>query len=253
MKNKQEILGLVANISLVVLVFCFIVAGLNIIGIYSLPKPIEMLLGTYDKDQPMLFGNDDIMQEFANFDENSPDFKAVNLGYEDANNILNNIEAASDYSHKVVVSHSFDGKKRTESFDIRRVGGLYSVNVYDAKGYVLRTISQNSDNTVIITEPSVTGEYTPVVNGNFSISDECGFVLTVDEFLNSGYELSDAEYSMFTKDDTYFVSVEFDYTFNNQVARQKYVISLDFGVVTEVYSYVDGVAVYEMTTQILAF
>ena len=248
MKNKQEILGLVANISLVVFIFCFIVAGLNLIGIYSLPKPIEKLLGTYEENEPPLFGDSGVMQDFADFDENSEGFEQVKLGYENAKQILSSLDASGNYSQRITVVNSFENIKRTEHFDVIRNNGLYTVDVYDENLVLVRSIKENTDNTVSVSEVSGSdGKAVSVNKGNFSISDECGFVLTADEFLDSDYELSEAEFSMFDIDDAYYVSIEFDY--NNM--RQKYVISLDFGVVTEVYSYSEGKPVYEMTTQSL--
>ena len=250
MKNRQEMLGLAANISLIVLLFCFIVAGLNVIGIYSLPAPIEKLLGTYDKNKPLMFDDDSVMQDFADFDENSPGFEEVILGYEDAISILDSLEVSSDYSHKVTVVHIFDDRKRTEFFEIKRIKGLYSVNLFDEKNNLTGTMTENADGTVVVTElHDGYGESVTLDMGNFSMSDVCGFVLTADDFLNSDYELSEAEFSMFTRDEMSFVSVEFNYGEKENPMRQKCVISLDLGVVTEVYSYKDGTAVFEMITQ----
>lgn len=252
MKNKQEILGLVANISLIALLFCFIVAGLNKIGIYSLPAQLEKLLGTYEDDEPELFGSDVVMLDAAKFDENSLDFDVVSLGYEDAKQILGDLSAVSSYSQKTTVVHSYQNKKRTEVFDIRCIGSLYSVNVSNVNGTPVKTISQTPDGFTNVSEPYGEAGEVSLRTGNFSVSDECGFVLTAEEFLNSGYELSDAEFSIFARDDMHFVSVEFDMVRNGYISRQKYVISLDYGIVTDVSSYVDGQLVYEMTTQQLS-
>lgn len=253
MKNKQEILGLITNIVLVIFLLCFIVAGLNIIGIYSLPEPIEKLLGTYDGDDNSGVGGDESVYNLTEFDENMPSFESVSIDYENAYEILSNLSSRDSYSQRVRVVHLYAGLRRAEIFGIVKRNGLYTVSVSDESGNLIKKISQDDKNQVTVSELYDENQSPALIDrGNFDISEECGFVLTAREFLESGYELSLADFRQFATADQSFMSVEFDYSFNNQLLRQKYVISLDFGVVTEVYSYENGAVVFEMTTESLS-
>ena len=249
MKNKQEIFGLVINVLLVVFLFCFIVVGLNLIGIYSLPAQIEKILGTFKGNDNQLSGDNSSNYSDTSFSENEFMFESVELDYENAYAILSALSPRSDYSQKVKVVHSYNGKSRDEYFDIYRNENRYSVAISDENGNLVKRISEDSEQLVSIYENYDENHMPAVVRkGNFDIAEECGFVLTATEFLESGYDLSEAEFFQMNTDDGVYVSVEFDTTYNNLTSRQKYVISLDFGVVTEVYSYENGVAVYQMTT-----
>lgn len=253
MKNKQEIVGLITNIVLVVLLLCFIVVGLNYIGIYSLPEPVEKLLGTSDSAKGTVFGGDSDLYLELDFDEGAPSFESVQISYENAYDILASLNARNNYSHSVRVTDFFDGLRRTEIFIIDRKNGLYHVDACDESGNVIKSVSEDGSGVVTITEfYNESAEPAVISKGNFNIYEECGFVLTPKEFLESGYELASADFSRINRDDGVFLSVVFDNSYNGRSLRQKYVFSLDFGIVVEVYSYENDTIVYEMLTESLS-
>ena len=249
MKNKHEILGLITNFILVVLLLCLIVVGLNYIGIYSLPEPVEKLLGSFDGESNVSKENDYLSQGSWEFDEGAASLEDIQLGYENAFDVLSGLDARQNYIHKTKVVNSYGNVSRTELINIERKDGLYSISVFDESGRTLKRISENEQGSVLITEGNEADSDSVLVNkGDFEINDETGFVLTAREFLESGYNLSSADFSQTVSENGTFITVSFD-TINNGIPlRQRYVFSLDYGVAVEAYSYENGTLVYEMTT-----
>ena len=248
MKNKKEILGLAVNISLVVFLFCFIVAGLNIIGIYSLPKPIEKLLGTY-VDEETSYADDDIIYSSIDFTETASVFQTVSLDYESAFTVLNNLVPRRSYAQKINVIYKNDQNERKEIINVMKTGSAVLAEVSDENGIPFKRVEYDNDR-VLISE--FFGDFTgsnEFSKGEFNIYEDCGFILTAEEFLNSGFELQEADFNRFIKDGAYYISISFDNKRFNSSQFVKFVISLDFGVVTEAYCYENDSLVYEMTTE----
>jgi len=253
MKSKQEVLGLIANIALVVLLFCFIVAGLNIIGIYSLPAPIEKLLGTYDDSKGTVVGDDNILYNSVSFDESGKAFERIVIGYEDAEALLSEVTAVTNYSQSVEVTRFYGSKQKKEYLNIRFTDGLYSVDFLTVGGKQLKNITEKSDSVVITEYADGKSSFAEVEKGGFDIAEECGFVLSVSDFLNSDYNLTEADFLMSETENGVFVTINFFSDDFGIAQNYKYVVSLDFGVVTEVSCTENGSIVYEMKTSSITF
>lgn len=248
MKNKQEFIGLITNVALVVLVFCFIVAGLNIIGIYSLPAPIEKLLGTYDGNDNNTHVTSDSAYGLISF-QDDVSFTPVYLSYENADSVLKSLKPASNYSHTMTVTHYFGEQERKEQFQVFRSNDVYSVQVFDAYGNKIKTISENNDMITVTENYYGSDNVVNLVKGDFAISDECGFVLTADEFVKSEYNLTDADFVQEYRDGGSYITVSFDVADREYKTHNIYEISLDFGVVTKVLCYENDTLVYQMVTE----
>ena len=246
MNNRQDVLGIIANIALVVLLFCFIVAGLNIIGIYSLPAPVEKLLGTYDDRRNTNDVDDNILYNSVSFDEGQKTFEKVSIGYEDARIMLESLEAVSDYSQSLEVNRYNGPKKRSELLNISYSGGLYTVDFCNVDGSIIKRVSEDIDYVTITEYNDESSDTVRVEKGNFNINEECGFILTASDFLNSGYNLSEGDF-LYTQDENgVFVTLNFEDDNYGILQRLKYVISLDTGIVTEAYCYENETPVYDM-------
>lgn len=250
MKNKQEIVGIITNIALVVLLFCFIVCGLNIIGIYNLPRPIEKLLGTYEGDDNSSYVAEGVYNSIL-FDESELPFSSVSLGYENAMKILTEISPVSNYVQKVDITHYYNQNTRIEELDIECDGGLYSVSIYNA-GKLIRSVVQEKHDVTVTEFFDDDSRSSVIRRGEFDIFEECGFVLNVDEFVDAGYNLDVADYSQVINDNGTFIIISFNSEFNGIPQMLKYVISLDYGVVTEAYCYENDKLVYQMLTETLS-
>ncbi len=253
MKSKQEVLGLIANIALVVLLLCFIVAGLNIIGIYSLPAPVEKLLGTYDDGNSSVAGDDNVLYNSISFAEGSKAFEQVEIGYEDAVAFLSDVTVMSDYSQKIEVTRYSGSKQKKELLNVGCEDGMYSVDFSSFDGRLYKNVTEKN-NSVIITEyADGSSSSVEVAGGAFNIDEECGFILSLSDFLESGYNLTQADFLMSENENGIFVTVSFindDYGITQNL---RYVISLDLGVVTEASCIENGNTVYEMKTSSITF
>ncbi len=250
MKNKHEIFGLAANILAVVLLLAFIVAGLNFIGIYKLPAPIEKLLGTYEDSDGLYVGNDNEVYDIIGFSDDDAQYHTVDLDYSNAKAILEELSVNADYVHDVTVRHCYENAERVQIVSVKRNSGLYEASVFEDNARV-KSIKESKD-TVVITTPEGEEEVQiSLPKGSFDISRECGFILNVSEFLESDVELDESTFSQFSNDYGVFLTILFESSLNDIVYKQSYVISLDFGVVTEVKCYEQDKLVYEMITDSL--
>ena len=250
MKNKHEIFGLVANILAVVLLLAFIVVGLNFIGIYKLPAPIERLFGTYVDSDGLYSGNDNEVYDIISFSDGDAKYHTVDLDYSNAMAILEELSVNSDYVHDVTVKHCYENIERVQKVSIKRNYGLYEASVFEDNVRV-KSIKEGKDEVVITTPEGEEDVHISLSKGDFDISRECGFILNVSELLDSDVELDESTFSQFSNDSGVFLTVLFEASLDDIVYKQSYVISLDFGVVTEVKCYEQDKLVYEMTTDSL--
>ena len=246
MKNKNEVVGLVLNIFAVIALLLLIVVGLNFVGLYKLPAPVEKLLGTYSGSDDVSGTNNDKVHDLINKSVSKNKLSLVELSYENADKILKNLSVSRDYSQEIQLKNFFGNRILTEKVVVNRKNGLYDAVIYDSRNVPVKHISE-SENEIVIEIPGDDNSVT-LPKGNFKFSNECGFVLDVDDFLSSDITLDDASFSQFTENNGSFISIVFDYDDSEFVLKQEFVISLDFGVVTEARSYEQNVLVYEMKT-----
>lgn len=249
MKNKSELLGLVANIFAVVLLLCFIVLGLNRIGVYSLPEGIEKLLGTNNKSHQNE-NEDDNIYDSMNFNDSVVEFSNAEIDYENAISVLREVSAVKDYSHEINVKR-FQGKNvREESMKIVRKDGLYDITVTGSDGKTKKHISEKGTSVLIETPINSNNVYSvELEKGDFKISDDCGFILTVDEFLESNMLLDESTFSLNETDKDIFLTITFDSEYNGIVQKTTYTVSLNYGIVTDVVCVENGAVVFTMSTE----
>ena len=254
MKNKHEAYGLVINIAVVVLLFCFIVAGLNIIGIYSLPAPIEKLLGTYDKSDSAASADDGVLYNSVSFNENNSVFETVDIGYGDAADLLIKVSPSKDFRQTISVTRISGSKQRTEKMNVSFSDGFYSVDFLDDSDRPYKRVSEH-ENGVTVTEYNNEDQESSVTleKGSFDISQECGFILSPQAFFESQYSLTEADFEKTVSENGSFLKFSFedsDYGINQ---KYTYTVSLDYGIVTEVVCVENGEIVYEMKTSSVGF
>ena len=85
----------------------------------------------------------------------------------------------------------------------------------------------------------------------FSVSDECGFILTHDAFLASDFLLDASTFEKNVNEYGSNLIITFDNEFDEFQQTLKYTISLDYGIVTDAECYEQGVLVYKMNTVLL--
>ena len=94
MKNKNEVVGLVLNIFAVIALLLLIVVGLNFVGLYKLPAPVEKLLGTYSGSDDVSGTNNDKVHDLINKSVSKNKVSLVELSYENADKILKNLSVS---------------------------------------------------------------------------------------------------------------------------------------------------------------
>lgn len=248
MKNKNEISGLAINIFVVVLLLAFVIIGLNMIGLYSLPESIEKLLGSAEESALGNDNNDEGVYSLIEGSTISSSVEVVELDYTNARTILENLKPSESYTQNVVVTHYFGNNSKTQNMSVARYNGLYEVAIYDSKNKPLKNIKETSHHVVISSLESDNGKDVVIPKGNFDISSECGFVVNVDEFLKHSEKLDEGDFSQFSDDNGSFMIVSFDSDVDGVVYSQQYTVSIDFGVVTKAFCYEDEKLIYEMIT-----
>ena len=121
----------------------------------------------------------------------------------------------------------------------------------DKNDALIRQIKETPDNVEITTFDNGVPVVVSLPAGGFDISDECGFVITAKDFVDSAENLEEADFSLFGCEYGAAVSVTFNNTVDSLTVVEKYVISLDFGVVLSVESIINEKPVYSMSTVML--
>ena len=249
MKNKNEIFGLAANIFAVLLLLAFVIIGLNKIGLYNLPEPIEDFLGTSDnRDAGVSVEDEDIYSLFKEEDNTSSSVTVAEVDYSNAGIILENLVSAKTYKQEVVITDYYGNMSKTRKLTVFRNNGMYEVAISDDKNNLLKSIKETSHHVVIHSAENDGGNDIIVSKGNFDISSECGFVVNVDEFLRFSTSLDEASFSKHSDKSGSYLVVSFNSQVGEVVYFQQYTVSLDYGIVTSVSCYDNDVLVYEMVT-----
>lgn len=249
MKNNHEIVGLLLNIAAVLILLFLIVVGLNLIGLYNLPAPIEKLLGTY-KDTDIISSSDDtLVHELINDEKNVSTYYSASLNYENAEKLLKSLSVSRDYLQEVVITHYHESKVLVEKVFVKRIDGLCEAVISNANDVVVKSVKETENG--ISVENAENDSVILLPKGNFVFSGECGFIMDVGEFLASKSTLDEASFSQYSDENGSYITIVFDHIMGNIAYKQEYIISLDFGIVTGVKSYENNTLVYEMMTKSL--
>lgn len=254
MKNHRELLGIIANILIVIVVLLVIVVGLNLIGVYSLPDWAEKLIGTYDggEDTPVQIEGTANEELDIKMNDEHQVLVTTPLSHENAKVILENISPLNNYHQLVTVDNISLSAQKTEKVNISRIDGLYNAVVSDIYGNNIRQFEETSSN-VAITNYAVT-PFTKISlpRGDFDVSESCGFILDVDAFLKSGFVLDKASFSQGVNEFGSYITIAFVNDFEGLKQTEQYTISLDYGVVISAFCFENESLVYSMTTQELS-
>ena len=252
MKNHHEISGIIANIVFAVVILAFIVIGLNKIGIYNLPENLERLLGTSDSAS----GNECDDNTYSEHEQLSYDISEFSvesgeITYQNAEKLIKGIDYNSNYAQELIINNYIDDEIHVEKISLKCNDGLYTAELLKDDDTVVRKIAENADSVEITTYDNGREAVVSLARGNFDISDECGFVLTAKDFINSAEKLQEADFSLFDSEYGAAISVTFNNTIDSLSIKESYVISLDFGVILSVESVIDGKTLYSMSTVML--
>lgn len=252
MNNHRDILGLIVNIIVVAVILLTIVFGLNRIGIYDLPDFVEKLLGTYEENNGDVHtGNNDITDSIKYNDNGIVVVSDVDLTYESARELLSLVVPVTDYTHTMIAEYvGSDDKVFTENVSIVCENGLYEAAVFDKDSNVKKRIKESEDSVVIENVEDKSPKIT-LPRGNFDISDECGFILSCENFLSSDYELDEASFSVSNGTHGAQIKIVFDTIMGEYIQKETYVISLDLGVVVSAECRENDKLVYSMKTKSL--
>lgn len=248
MKNKSEFWGLFANVVAILMLLCFIILGLNRIGVYDLPENIENFLGTSD-DTESVVGNEAAVYDSLKFEDGSEVYTKAEISYKNAMALMKEVSPRINYSHGISVNHYFGDISKNERFDVVRNDGLFDIMISDAAGNKVKHITELSDNVKVETF-SVTGSLyaAEFPKGRFSVSDECGFVLTVEEFLKENPQLDSASFMVRETENDVLIDVAFETEAFSKKQSLNYTVSLEYGIVVDYKCYENSKLVYEMKT-----
>ncbi len=254
MKNHREVMGMIANILVVVAILAFIFFGLVKIDIIELPDSIEKLFGISDNTNALNSSDESGIYNSLSYDSShGKQTETVSLTYENARQLLENVEPNRDYTQEISVKHYDGQQERQERFVVSRTDSLYKVSAFDSSDFLTKQIIESSDG-VNISFFGPEGQQTvmDVSKGNFSISDECGFILTHHNFLNGDYPLSEATFLLSDSDVGAQITISFVTELDGYSLVETYTVSLDYGIVVSAVSHENGKLVYSMETLALS-
>lgn len=253
MKNHREFSGVLANILIVVAILIFIVLGLNKIGVYDLPDAIEKLIGTYNENSDKPYKNYQSEHGLGvSFDGKKSVSDVYELNYLNAVRLLENISPVENYNHKIEFKSFYEEKSLVKNVSLSRKNGLYSAYIIENDNRIVKEISESAS-TVTITSYMNSDPYEAVFErANFNISDECGFIINVDAFLDSGFELDSATFTQLENEYGTAVKITFADSLGAHSCTESYIISMDYGVVLSAECHEDGLLVYSMSTKELS-
>ncbi len=249
MKNHREFLGVIANVFLVAIVLLIIVIGLNKIGVYPLPAWAERLIGTSDKS--MVIGSEDDFEIYnaLKADGNDKKLNSVGITFDNADVILKNLGPVQNYSQIIHIESIYGKYKVNETVSIFVNDSLYTATILNSHGVQTRQLVEGIDSITItdyIDGRAIEAEYQ---KGSFSVYEECGFILDVDNFLASNFKLNDATFVL-TENEKFgsLMIVSFESCYESLKQVEQYTVSLDYGVVVSAFCYEGDNLIYSMTT-----
>ena len=250
MNNHRDVLGIVFNVIVILLLLTLIIIGLNKIGVYDLPDPVEKVLGTYkesEADGPEK--NNEVVNSIIYKNNDEFFITASDITYENARLLLKNISPSDNYIHEITVEYYNDGKSYYgEKIKVVRNKGLYSANIYNSNSKIIKSIKEKETSFVVsYNDDSKNNAEFP--KGTFNISDECSFILNADNFLTGSFSLNEASFSVSNGAYGGEITIVFDNVLDGYIQKEKYVISLDFGVVISAECYENDELIYKMKTK----
>ncbi len=250
MKNHRDLFGLVANVLIVAIVLVGIVAGLNIIGVYDLPDWAEKILGTAEENNDSGMEDDSIAYGFVDYDEKgTAPAEGAKPSFANARQLLSAITPDSDYVQELRITYNSAGEIFGERMTVICENGLYQINTADNYGRLVKHVKEDGENINVIHVVDGEFEQYSIPRGNVSIWEECGVLLTSENFLESDYELESDDFYITDSEFDACAVIEFESSLDGYVQREIYQISLDFGVVVAASCFENGEEIYTMVTE----
>ncbi|MBE6681515.1 MAG: hypothetical protein E7600_04425 [Ruminococcaceae bacterium] len=254
MKNHREVLGIAVNVVLVLVLLLFIVIGLNKIGVYDLPDRVEKLIGTYKEPQDVSIKSNSGLDESIEYNDKKTVVTPVSeLTYENARSLIEEIEAVKSYRHEMTAEYYDESQVALlQNISFESDNGISHAVVTDGAGNSLKTVSEN-DGIISVTMFSDGNESVITYpKSNFDITDECGFIITADNFLSSDYELDEA--SFYLENGTYGseLTITFETVMGDYSQTEVYTLSVDYGVVVYAECYENDKLIYTLKTKSLS-
>lgn len=254
MKNNRDISGFVANILIVVAILALIVVGLNRIGIYDLPEPLERLIGTSEQQDDVTIPENlggDIDSSLVYHEQNKLVLTGDNITFENVKNVLEKLSSPDSYFQKITLIFAQGEKSEIQTIELTKSAGLYKAVIFSGSGTLLKTLTENEDNFTVKIKTANGEETYSVPRANFDVSDECGFILDAESFLESDYSLDDASFESSVGKYGSEIMITFENSVQDYAQKQIYTISLDYGIVTSALCYENDVLFYSMETTLL--
>lgn len=255
MKNHREILGIAVNIVLVIVLLLFIVIGLNKIGVYDLPDRIEKLIGTYEEPQDTSAKAQPGLDESVEYDDKKPKVTpASELTYENARSLIEAVVPVNSYKHEMTAEYyDEDNVASLQNIYFQSDNGTYLAVVTDGAGNTVKSVSENDENITVTAYVDGNEKVMTYPKSGFDITDECGFIITADNFLGSDYELDEA--SFYLENGTYGteLTITFETVMGEYSQTEVYTLSVDYGVVVYAECFENDKLIYTLKTKSLSY
>ena len=253
MNNHSDLPGIAVNIAITAVVLVVIILGLNRMGLYNLPSWIEDVVNP-DNYQDNAAGVDDSMvYESVGYDINeNTNVEKTSLTYENARQMLENIEALRNYYHELNINLMSNGKTVFSKVVINKMDEVYSADIYNKSGRLIKSIQSENDSITVkeYTNERVTGEFSYPA-GNFTVGELSGVILDHENFLSGDYALEEGDFSVIYGDFGAELEIVFDTVMDDYSQHEIYRVNVDYGVVTNAQCYENDELVYEMNTVVL--
>ncbi len=250
MKNHRDLVGLGANILIAALILIIIIVGLNKMGLYNLPEPIENLLNPQSVDERNQSIDEDKIYNSAHFD--ADEYGSVSrqeVTYENARAILEKIVNKYNYRHEISVTHSSDTTALTREVVLEKKDGLYSAQVFTDKAVLIEQYSDSEDTvTAHKYQNGSLAESMSFPKGSFTVPELCSVIADHSSFLDGTYELQKGSFAVIQGDFGTELEITFDTALDNYTQTEIYRVNVDYGIVTQAECVENGKVVYLMQT-----
>ena len=253
MNNNSDLPGIAVNIAITAVVLAVIILGLNRMGLYNLPSWIENVVNPDNYQDNNANVDDSMVYESVGYDisENTK-VEKTSLTYENARQILEKIEVSRDYYHELSINLMSEGKTRSSKVVINKLDGMYSADIYNKSGRIIKSIENKNDSITVkeYTNERVTGEFS-YPSGNFTVWELAGVIVDHENFLSGDYALEEGDFSVIYGDFGAELEIVFDTVMEEYSQHEVYRVNVDYGVVTNAQCYENDELVYEMNTVVL--
>lgn len=214
----------------------------------KLPHFIEQLFPKESSESHELSGNGQEIFEYIAGPEDSAEFDSYpEITVENMNTLLNTLQPHENFYWETVSETFSTGSSAKINCKSRISGKKYNVEILDGNNNITKKYVSDGVNTVIFGYSSGYSDSSVYSSGIFDFYSDAALI-SVDYFKDTDFTESSCEIHHVKTEQYSLVTVEYTYDRNGITVKNRYGISLDYGVVLFADCFENDIPVFKQST-----